>query len=126
MSYVLFMLAWFTIVFGIGYFSSNKTPPPPYRVAKNALGEFVLQRYQIVTSTAMCNEENPLREQLYKCDYVTIGVFNTFDEAVTVYKQLMSDLSKAEIEQHKQEQQQLTVAQQKQLKNTIVKVYKIK
>lgn len=124
MSYVLFILAWFAIVFGIGYVSNKKTSPSPYRVAKNALGEFVLQSYQRVTSTAICNE-NPLREQ-YKCDYVTIGVFDTFDEAVKVYKQLMSDFTKTEIKRHRQEQLQLTVAQQEQLKKTIVKVYKIK
>ena len=124
MSYVLFILAWCVIVFGIGYFSNKKTSPSPYRVAKNALGEFVLQSYQRVTSTAICNE-NPLREQ-YKCDYVTIGVFDTFDEAVKVYKQLMSDFTKTEIKRHRQEQLQLTVAQQEQLKKTIVKVYKIK
>ena len=124
MSYVLFILVWFAIIFGIGYFSSNKTPPPPYRVAKNALGEFVLQSYQRVTSTAIYNE-NPLREQ-YKCDYVTIGVFNTYDEAVKVYKQLMSDFAKTEIKRHKQEQQQLTAAQHEQLQQTIVKIYKIK
>lgn len=124
MSYLLFILVWFVIAFSVGYFSSKKTSPPPYRVAKNALGEFVLQSYQRVTSTAIYNE-NPLREQ-YKCDYVTIGVFDTYDEAVKTYKQLMSDFAKTEIKRHRQEQLQLTAAEQEKLQKTIVKVYKVK
>lgn len=124
MSYLLFILVWLILAVSIGCFSSKKTSPPPYRVAKNALGEFVLQSYQRVTSTAIYNE-NPLREQ-YKCDYVTIGVFDTYNEAVKTYKQLMSDFAKTEIKRHKQEQLQLTAAEQEKLQKTIVKVYKIK
>jgi len=124
MSYLLFILVWLIIVFSIGYFSNKNTSPPQYRVAKNALGEFVLQSYQRVTSEAIYNE-NPLREQ-YKCDYVTIGVFDTFDEAVKTYKQLMTDFAKTEIKRHRQEQLQLTAAQQEKLQKTIVKVYEIK
>ena len=99
-------------------------PPKPYRIAKNGLGEYLLQSYEEVTPTTIyC--ENPLRPtRIYK--YVTIRKFDMLDEAIASYKKHMEEYNLDKKVEHEKEEYQKSLDKKKELEQTIVKVYKIK
>lgn len=99
-------------------------PPKPYRIAKNGLGEYLLQSYEDVSPKYLDNEDPLRRNRIYK--YVTIKKFDMLDEAIVSYKKHMEEYNLDMKVEHDKEEYQKSIDKKKELEQTIVKVYKMK
>ena len=114
---LLFILLVFLIV-------KLDKPPKPYRIAKNGLGEYLLQSYEDVTPKCIVSEEPFGPTRTYK--YITIRKFDMLDEAIASYKKHMEEYNLDKKVEHDKEEYQKSLDKKKELEQTIVKVYKIK
>lgn len=115
---VLAFLAW-------GIYSTVKKPAK-YRVVKNALGKFQLQSYECFTPQWLAVYDGDPRKDYREYGYKTLIEFDTFEEASQAYYRHMADFNKKMEEDKEREAANLSEQRQKELANTVVKVYKMK
>lgn len=92
----------------------------PWRVVKNALGQYLLQNYKIIEKA--WTDDNPF--VTYEWKWVTVETFDEKDAAIIKMKYEMGELQKTREHEKAVNEQMAKAKKEKELAETIVEIVK--
>ena len=94
----------------------------PYRVVKNGLGKYQLQRYKKIEHNYSTDDP---RDVGYHYEWVTINTYNDLLEAKIEYRIRMSELKYKKQKEEESRKSEEESKKQRELENTIVEIIDI-
>ena len=95
----------------------------PYRVVKNGLGKYQLQRYKKIEHNY--TTDDPRRDSVYHYKWVTIDTYDDLQDAKIQYRIRLAEAKHQMEKEAKCKKTEEELKKQKELENTIVEVIKM-
>lgn len=95
----------------------------PYRVVKNGLGKYLLQKYKKIKHNY--TTDVPRRDSVYHYEWVTIDTYDDLQDAKIQYRIRLAEAKHQMEKEAKCKKSEEELKKQKELENTIVEVIKM-